>query len=195
MCQAWVGSSVGAGRAEAASHPVAAPPPPGGTLAPPHRRPQHPPAPTPPGTAPPHTQGACARRPASQFTAAPRSDHTCVASHPPRRCDTIERSTSHSSESGGKPLVDNQNHLWSGNAVEPVRWAGRRSGGGPARLSAGARAEHVELRREPAGLQPDVQSPGLRAAARRPRQEIPEHDGVRAGAFLGARRRDRRQTR
>ncbi|CAG9565898.1 unnamed protein product [Danaus chrysippus] len=67
-------------RAEAASHPGAAAPPPGAPS--PHPRAAAPPGPLPahsPGPAPPHTQGACARRPASQFTAAPRSDHTCVA--------------------------------------------------------------------------------------------------------------------
>lgn len=159
-----------------------------------------PPSPCRPPPSTPHPRAgnqasACASRPAHQFTAAPRLEHTrALAVNPrsnelsnaPHYLPVIERETSRS----------RQDSFASGNALEYVRGPERRgqSGGGPASFPIGAGVEHAESRGADASRSAG-QSAGLRAAARRPRQEEPEHDGVRSGAFLRTRRGDRRQTR
>lgn len=134
-------------------------------------------------------RGACAVR-------APAGDsvhrQTPARTHARLPCTAAaKRSNPNSQVQRGRPLTNRQDSFSSGNAVEHLR----RARGGPARVRARAGTEPAKPRGDPAHGEPAGQPARVRAAARRPRQEVPEHDGVRPRAVVGARRRDRRPPR
>lgn len=91
-------------------------------------------------------------------------------------------------------MLDNRDGVHGHDAVQPVLGGGRPGGGegpaaGPRAVPVGAGGARGSPAEPPLGLLLPAVRPG------RSRQEVPEHDRVRAGPFFRACCRDRWQTR